>query len=62
MDPGDSALRHDVQLLGDAGVVRAPLTSWPLAWTDVVRDIQAFDGNLAPAAEAARLRVLRVDR
>ena len=59
MDPGDSALRHDVQLLGDAGVVRAPLTSWPLAWTDVVRDIQAFDGNLAPAAEAARLRVLR---
>jgi len=59
MDPGDSGLRHDVQLLSDAGVVHAPLTSWPLAWEDVVRDIQSYEGNLAPAMEAARLRVLK---
>lgn len=59
MDAGDSALRNDVQLLSDAGVVHAPLSSWPLAWADVVRDIQAYDGNLMPAEEAARLRVLR---
>ncbi|MEJ2652866.1 MAG: capsule assembly Wzi family protein [Gammaproteobacteria bacterium] len=59
MDPGNSGLRHDVQLLSDAGVIHAPLTTWPLAWEDLVRDIQAYDGNLAPAYEAARLRVLR---
>ena len=59
LDPGDSALRHDVQLLSDAGLVHAPLTTWPLAWEDVVRDIQSFEGNLAPALAAARLRVLR---
>lgn len=58
MDSGDSALRHDVQLLSDAGV-HAPLTSWPLAWADVVRDLQAFDGGLNPSLDEVRIRVLK---
>lgn len=59
MDPGDSALRHDVQMLSDAGVIHAPLSSWPLAWADVVRDLKEADGNLSAALSDARQRVLR---
>ena len=29
---GDIALRHDIQLLADHGVISGPVTSWPLAW------------------------------
>ncbi len=28
--PGDLRLRHDIQLLADAGVIDAPITGWPL--------------------------------
>ena len=58
MDPGDPMLRHDVQLLSDAGVIKVPLTTWPLAWADVVRDIQTFQGRLSLSLTQARLRVL----
>ena len=33
--PGDMRLRHDLQLLNDAGVTNLPLTSWPLSWGDI---------------------------
>jgi hypothetical protein len=59
MDPGDSGLRNDVQMLSDAGVLHAPLTSWPLAWADVVRDVKDVDDNLPPYLAEARERVLR---
>lgn len=39
--PGDVELRSDVQLLADEGVVRTPVTSWPLSWADLVRDLDA---------------------
>ena len=59
MDPGDSALRNDVQMLSDAGVIHAPLTSWPLAWADVARDLKDVDDHLSPYLVEARQRVLR---
>jgi hypothetical protein len=39
--PGDARLRHDLQLLSDAGIVHAPLTAWPVPWAEVVRDVQS---------------------
>jgi hypothetical protein len=39
--PGNSSLRSDVQFLADAGIVTTPVTSWPLSWADVVRDLDA---------------------
>lgn len=59
LDPGDALLRHDLQLLGDAGIVRAPLTSWPHAWVDIARDLEHSDAELTPALMQARTRVLR---
>jgi capsule assembly protein Wzi len=37
--PGDARLRHDLELLADAGIVRAPLTTWPVSWAEVARDV-----------------------
>jgi hypothetical protein len=32
--PGDLALRHDIQLLADAGLIKAPVNTWPMPWGD----------------------------
>ncbi len=33
--PGDTRLKHDLQLLNDSGVTNIPLTAWPIALGDV---------------------------
>jgi hypothetical protein len=59
LPPGDARLRHDLQLLADAGIVRAPLTAWPVSWGEVARDVgqQPSGGDRAPWIEAALSRV-----
>lgn len=57
--PGDAVLRHDLQMLADAGVIRAPLTAWPVSWGEVSRDLSGKDLAAQPphvAAAAARVR------
>lgn len=39
---GDTALRHDIQLLADYGVITGPTTTWPLAWGPLLADINAY--------------------
>ena len=74
ISPGDLALRHDLQLLADRGVVKAPLMAWPLSWGDIARDLRsvdpairlavheqlAFERVRARAEFRARSRVLKV--
>jgi len=60
MRAGDIALRHDVQLLADAGVIRGTVSTWPMAWGPVLRDLE--DADLQDASRdvldaIARLRV-----
>lgn len=50
LPPGNLALRHDLQLLADAGILRSPITTWPMSWPDIARDALSAE----PAA-AARL-------
>ncbi len=38
--PGDAVLRSDLTTLGDAGVLRAPLTTWPLPWGEIAADVR----------------------
>lgn len=63
--PGDARLRHDLQLLADAGIVRAPLTAWPVSWAEVARDLRsAADDPARPAyvdAALARVRAAAKD-
>jgi len=39
-DAGDSALRHDLQLLVDSGVIDVPVTAWPIPSADVAWAIE----------------------
>ncbi|MEO0576283.1 MAG: capsule assembly Wzi family protein [Pseudomonadota bacterium] len=60
--PGNLALRHDIQVLADAGVITAPVTSWPLSWGDILNDIATYDRKekLSLDQSAALLRVRRI--
>ncbi|NND68812.1 MAG: capsule assembly Wzi family protein, partial [Halioglobus sp.] len=57
--PGDTGLRHDLALLADRGVIRAPLSTWPLSWGDISADLQReyADARLDSAGRAALMRV-----
>ena len=56
--PGDTALRHDLQRLNDAGLIDLPLTTWPLSWRDIDgRLADVGPGDLPPSVAAAYLRV-----
>lgn len=59
--PGDLALRHDILLLADAGVIKSPVTAWPIPWATLAADLRAGppDATLDPAVLAARARVLQ---
>lgn len=48
IEPGDVRLRHDIELLADAGIIRAPVTAWPVSWAEVARDVS----RATPAADA----------
>jgi hypothetical protein len=61
--PGDEALRSDIQLLADAGILRGPVTTWPISWPDVARDaLNAKYEGLDAATAAALIRVQRLSR
>lgn len=48
IDPGEEQLRHHVQVLADAGVIRAPITTWPVSWGAIATDLeQAGHSGLA---------------
>jgi hypothetical protein len=37
---GDVVLRHDIQRLADAGIIKGPISTWPLAWDSIASDIR----------------------
>ncbi len=57
--PGDLALRHDIELLADAGVLRGPVTTWPISWPDVARDVNAarLPDDASAALREALMRI-----
>jgi hypothetical protein len=59
--PGDTGLRSDLQLLADEGIVGTPLTSWPLSWADISRDLERVRGVelRTPSLDEAYARVRR---
>ena len=59
--PGDVGLRHEIQLLADYGVIRGPVTTWPLAWDAIEADLRRAGNEkivLPVAVERARKRLL----
>ena len=56
--PGDVRLRHDVQMLSDAGLLTGPSMSWPMGWSHVARDLAQIDSTrLSPGQQAAADRL-----
>src|SRR5688572_14575323 len=63
LSPGDEGLRSDIELLADAGILRGPVTTWPVSWPDLARDaLAASDQGLDDATRHALLRVQRRSR
>jgi hypothetical protein len=61
--PGDGRLRHDLELLSDAGLVHAPLTAWPVSWPEIARDVGGLNATELPLhlqAALARVRAAAV--
>src|SRR5512134_3241037 len=61
--PGDEVLRSDIELLADAGILRGPVTTWPISWPDIARDVLAAEERgLDDATAHALMRVRRLAR
>lgn len=56
VESGDMGLRHDIQVLADAGLITGAVTSWPLAWGDLVTNLDKTE-DLEPYEWAALARV-----
>ena len=72
--PGNTQVRHDVQLLVDSGVIDLPMSAWPIAASDLANALSALstaragegegEGSAAPSltlaqqAAISRLRAL----
>ncbi len=60
LDPGDTRLRHDLQLLGDVGLIPLPLMTWPLSVPeDILKRVTYIDASSLtdPVLKAAFERV-----
>jgi len=42
---GDLSLRSDVQLLADHGIIKGTISTWPLAWGPILKDIADSDAS-----------------
>jgi hypothetical protein len=59
IEPGDVFLRDDIQTLSDAGILQAPITTWPLSWGDIAADLDQARGDDPGSASAQALARVR---
>ena len=56
--PGNTQVRHDVQLLVDSGVIDLPMSAWPIAASDLANALSKIPDSVPrlqlPAAEAGQ--------
>ncbi|MBM4220867.1 MAG: hypothetical protein FJ170_02850, partial [Gammaproteobacteria bacterium] len=50
IDTSNLALRTEIQYLADQGVIKAPVTTWPLMWAAIEGDLRAVDVSQLDAA------------
>ncbi|NVK20931.1 MAG: capsule assembly Wzi family protein [Kangiellaceae bacterium] len=46
IDTRDPWLRADIEALANHGVIKVPITTWPLMWAPIVRDLEEVDNQL----------------
>ncbi|MEL0640484.1 capsule assembly Wzi family protein [Pseudoalteromonas aliena] len=56
--PDDYGLRADIQQLSDAGIILAPVTTYPLMWKSFINDVESTSlEQLSPSLQDSLLRV-----
>lgn len=48
-EPGDRQLRNDIEILAQHGLIRGPITTWPLPWAQISSRLRADTGKPLPA-------------
>src|SRR5690606_4778388 len=56
---GDAALRADIQLLADYGLISGPVTTWPLSWAPIAAELEAAAEDELPGRVSAALARVR---
>jgi hypothetical protein len=46
VEPDDLALRNDIQMLADSGILSAPVTTYPLMWNAISADLLSINTSL----------------
>ncbi len=59
VEPDDLALRNDIQLLADAGIITAPVTTYPLMWNAIKDEITSAKLYLLNDAQKQALNHVR---
>ncbi len=59
IEPDDLALRNDIQLLADSGIITAPVTTYPLMWSAIKDDILSANISLLSDEQAQALNHVR---
>lgn len=54
LDTRDVWLRADIEQLASEGIIKAPITTWPLPWASIIKDLEAaseedMDPDMVPA-------------
>jgi len=63
LDTRDAWLRADIEALSSHGVINTPITTWPLPWARIVKDIDNVELNQVPESLVpALMRVKRKAR
>ncbi|MEQ9562748.1 MAG: capsule assembly Wzi family protein, partial [Woeseiaceae bacterium] len=59
IEAGDAALRNDIRLLADVGIITGPVSGWPLAWAPILENLRDVDTTgLSQNVGDAMFRVL----
>lgn len=53
LDTRDVWLRADIEVLANEGIIKTPITTWPLPWAPIIKDLEAasradLDDNILP--------------
>ncbi|PKI12855.1 capsule assembly Wzi family protein [Colwellia sp. 12G3] len=59
VEPDDLALRNDIQLLADSGIITAPVTTYPLMWNAIKDDILSANISLLNDEQVQALNHVR---
>ena len=59
VEPDNLALRNDIQLLADSGIITAPVTTYPLMWNAIKKDIMSANISSLNDAQVQALNHVR---